>query len=32
VQYFMLANDSCAIACEVPVYLTAEGIAVYKSQ
>jgi transposase-like protein len=31
VQDFMLANDSCTIACEVPVYLTAEDIAYYKS-
>ncbi|HEY1499724.1 MAG TPA: hypothetical protein VGF88_09120 [Acidobacteriaceae bacterium] len=32
VQDFMLANDSCTIACEVPVYLTAEEIAYYKSE
>ncbi len=32
VQDFMLANDSCTIACEVPVYLTAEEIAYYKSR
>jgi hypothetical protein len=32
VQDFMLANNSCTIACEVPVYLTAEDIAFYKSQ
>lgn len=32
VQDFMLANDSCTIACEVPVYLTAEEISYYKSQ
>lgn len=32
VQDFMLANDSCTIACEVPVYLTAEEIAYYKSK
>jgi transposase-like protein len=31
VQDFMLANDSSTIACEVPVYLTAEEIAYYKS-
>jgi transposase-like protein len=31
VQDFMLANDSCTIACEVPVYLTAEEIAYYKA-
>jgi len=24
VQDFMLANDSCTVACEVPVYVTAE--------
>jgi len=28
----MLANDSCTIACEVPVYITAEEIAYYKSR
>ena len=27
----MLANDSCTLACEVPVYLTAPEIAYYKS-
>jgi transposase-like protein len=32
VQDFMLANDSCTIACEVPVYLTREEIAYYKSK
>jgi len=32
VQDFMLANDSCTIACEVPVYLTAEEIQYYKSR
>jgi transposase-like protein len=32
VQDFMLANDSCTIACEVPVYLRAEEIAYYKSK
>jgi hypothetical protein len=32
VQDFMLANDSSTIACEVPVYLTAEEIAYYKSR
>ena len=32
VQDFMLANDSCTVACEVPVYLTAEEIAYYKSK
>jgi transposase-like protein len=31
VQDFMLANDACTIACEVPVYLTSEEIAYYKS-
>ena len=31
VQDFMLANDACTIACEVPVYLTAEEIRYYKS-
>ncbi|HSY66723.1 MAG TPA: PD-(D/E)XK nuclease family protein [Terriglobales bacterium] len=28
----MLANDSCTVACEVPVYLTAQEIAYYKSR
>jgi len=32
IQDFMLANDSCTIACEVPVYLTAEEIGYYKSK
>lgn len=32
IQDFMLANDSCTIACEVPVYLTAEEIRYYKSK
>src|SRR5258706_2848221 len=32
VQDFMLANDSCTAACEVPVYLTAEEIGYYKSK
>jgi hypothetical protein len=32
VQNFMLANDSCTVACEVPVYLTAEEIGYYKSK
>jgi hypothetical protein len=32
VQDFMLANDSCTVACEVPVYLTAEEIRYYKSK
>jgi hypothetical protein len=32
VQDFMLANDSCTIACEVPVYLTAAEISYYKSK
>jgi hypothetical protein len=32
IQDFMLANDSCTVACEVPVYLTAEEIAYYKSK
>ena len=28
----MLANDSCTVGCEVPVYLTAEEIGYYKSR
>ncbi|MEI9978358.1 MAG: PD-(D/E)XK nuclease family protein [Edaphobacter sp.] len=32
VQDFMLANDSCTIACEVPVYLTAAEIAYYNAE
>jgi transposase-like protein len=32
VQDFMLANDSCTVACEVPVYLTADEIRYYKSK
>jgi hypothetical protein len=28
----MLANDSCTIACEVPVYLTRDEIAYYRSR
>jgi hypothetical protein len=32
IQDFMLANDSSTIACEIPVYLTAEEIAYYKSK
>ncbi len=32
IQDFMLANDSCTIACEVPVYLTAEELGYYKSK
>lgn len=32
IQDFMLANDSCTVACEVPVYLTADEIAYYKSK
>jgi len=32
VQDFMLANDSCTVACEVPVYVTAEEIGYYKSK
>jgi hypothetical protein len=32
IQDFMLANDSCTIACEVPVYLTSEEIAYYLSK
>lgn len=32
VQDFMLANDSCTVACEVPVYLKAQEIAYYKSR
>ena len=31
VQDFMLANDACTIACEVPVYLTSDEIRYYKS-
>lgn len=29
IQEFMLDNDSCTVACEVPVYLTADEIAYY---
>lgn len=32
VQDFMLTNDSCTIACEVPVFLTADEIAYYKAE
>jgi transposase-like protein len=32
VQDFMLANDSSTVACEVPVYLTAEELRYYKSK
>ncbi len=32
VQDFMLANDSCTVACEVPVYLTGEEISAYRSK
>jgi len=32
VQDFMLANDSCTIACEVPVYLTGEELGYYKAK
>jgi transposase-like protein len=32
VQDFMLANDSCTVACEVPVYLTPEEVGYYRSQ
>jgi len=32
IQDFMLANDSCTVACEVSVYLTAEEIGYYKSR
>jgi transposase-like protein len=32
VQDFMLANDSCTVACEIPVYLTADEIRYYKSK
>jgi hypothetical protein len=32
IQDFMLANDSCTIACEVPVYLTSEEVTYYKSK
>ena len=32
IQDFMLANDSSTVACEVPVYLTAEEIGYYKSK
>jgi hypothetical protein len=32
IQDFMLANDSWTIACEVPVYLTSEEVAYYRSK
>jgi transposase-like protein len=32
VQDFMLANDSVTVACEVPVYLTADELRYYKSK
>lgn len=32
IQDFTLANDSCTIACEVPVYLTSEEVAYYRSK
>jgi transposase-like protein len=32
IQDFMLANDSCTVACEVPVYLTAEEIGYFNSK
>ena len=32
IQDFMLANDSSTVACEIPVYLTAEEIGYYKSK
>jgi transposase-like protein len=32
IQDFMLANDSSTVACEIPVYLTAEEISYYKSK
>jgi transposase-like protein len=32
IQDFMLANDSCTIACEVPVYLTSDEVAYYRSK
>ena len=32
VQDFMLANDRVTVACEVPVYLTGDEIAYFKSQ
>jgi transposase-like protein len=32
IQDFMLANDSSTVACEVPVYLTSDEIAYYKSK
>jgi len=32
IQDFMLVNDSSTVACEVPVYLTAEEIGYYKSK
>ena len=30
VEEFMLVNDSCTVACEVPVYLTANDIAYFR--
>jgi len=30
VEEFMLANDSCTVACEVPVYLTADDIEYFR--
>ena len=32
IQDFMLANDSSTVACEIPVYLTAEEIGYHKSK
>lgn len=32
IQDFMLANDSCTIACEVPVYLLSEELAYYRAK
>lgn len=32
IQDFMLANDSCTIACEVPVYLRPEELAYYRAK
>ena len=32
IQDFMIANDSCTVACEVPVYLTNDDIAYYKKK
>jgi hypothetical protein len=32
VEEFMLVNDSCTVACEVPVYLTCDDIEYFKSR